>query len=225
MRQLVYSNGYHRNDIMKDFNAGQNPPPPYFYCSRNAAESDRSNPDAVFGSLLRQLSCLQPGNNLPHSLVQKYKAQGKGFDSRGLDIEDSQDIIIELTYVHLVTTIVVDALDECDLETRFSLLNAFERILDESAGLVKIFVSSRDDQDITQVLRKHPTVKIEISCHKNTSDIQRFVKCEIDTLVDQRRLLSHSRDKEQMQALLLNKICTGAEGMSVIPRYFGLCYH
>ena len=166
---------------------------------------------------------MQPGEAFLPSLIKKYEAQGKGFDSSGLDIHDSQEIIVELTDIYPITIIVVDALDECDPETRHLLLDAFERILQESTGLVKILVSSRDDQDISQVLRKYPS--LEISSEKNTSDIQTFVKLEIEKLVKKGRLLRYSRNREEMQALLFDKICRGAEGMSVISYDFDLCYH
>jgi hypothetical protein len=43
--------------------------------------------------------------------------------------------------------IVVDALDECDSDTRWELVEALESIT-ESASLVKVFVSSREEGDL-----------------------------------------------------------------------------
>lgn len=115
--------------------------------------------------------------------------------------------------VHGVIIIIVDALDECDPETRQSLLDAFEDILRESAGLVKIFVSSRDDQDIVCTLREYPNMNI--SSDKNTTDIEVFDEKETQRLVQKRRLLRNSRAKVEMQALIVDQISHGADGMLV----------
>ena len=147
-------------DLIARFEAGQSGLPVYFYCARSAAEPDRSDPHAVLASILRQLSCVQPEAPIPSSVIEKYRSQGEGFTSNGLDLDDSRDLIIRLTEDYSMTTIVVDALDECDPLTRQSLLDAFEHILKESAGLVKIFVSSRNDQDIVCTLRAYPNMSI-----------------------------------------------------------------
>lgn len=196
---------------MKRFEDGQSPLPVYFYCSRSAAEPERSNSNAVLASILRQLSCFQPGKSLLPPVIEKYRKQGEGFRSNGLQLEESRDLIIESIGNYGITTIVVDALDECDPETRQSLLDAFEDILQEAAGLVKIFVSSRDDQDIVCILREYPN--LDISSDKNTHDIQNFVRIETEKLVSKRRLLRNSRAREEMQALIIEQVSAGAEGM------------
>ena len=201
-------------DAMKRFEAGQSPLPVYFYCSRSAAEPERSNSDAVLASILRQLSCVQPGKSLLPPVIEKYRNQGEGFISNGLQLEESRELIVELIENYGITTIIVDALDECDPETRQSLLDAFEDILQEAAGLVKIFVSSRDDQDIVCILREYPN--LDISSDKNTHDIQTFVRIETERLVRKRRLLRNSRTREGMQALIIEQVSAGAEGMYVL---------
>ena len=203
---------------MRSSNAGKGPLPLYFYCSRNAAEPERSNPDAVFGSILRQLSCVPSGKNLSASLIEKYKAQGKGFKSQGLSINDSRKLIVELVGRYPETIIVVDALDECDPDRCQYLFDAFESVLQESAGLVKIFVSSRDDQDIVHILRDYPI--LNISSSKNAHDIESFVRIETKKLIRKGRLLRNNQNREQMQAFIIDRICQGADGMLVAFRSF-----
>lgn len=185
--------------------------PLYFYCARSAAEPERSEPAAVFASLLRQLSCLQPGAPIPAPVVAKFEQQGKGFKSKGPDLGDCLDLIIVLVKKYDITTIIVDALDECDFETRQSLLDAFEDILRESAGLVKIFLSSRDDFDIVCTLREYPN--LDISSDKNSADIHTFVRQETKTLVRKRQILRHSTARNEMQALIIDQVSSGADGM------------
>ncbi|KAL9066249.1 MAG: hypothetical protein Q9161_007706 [Pseudevernia consocians] len=198
-------------DMVKRFRASQSALPVYFYCARTAAEPERSNPNAVLASILRQLSCVQPDAPLLSPVIEKYKRHGEGFKSKGLDIEDSRDLIVRLVEDYDMSIVVVDALDECDPNMRQDLLDAFEHILKESAGLVKIFVSSRNDQDIVYTLRGYPN--LDIVSNMNTADIQAYVKVETQKLVKSGQLLRNSRAKEEMTALIVDRVSSGADGM------------
>ncbi len=103
-----------------------------------------------------------------------------------------------------MTTIIIDALDECDPEKRQSLLDVLESILQESSlGLVKIFLSSRDDQDIVCSLRDYPNV--DVVSDKNTTDIEAFVRTETNKLVRKRRLLRGSPAQGELKTLIITK--------------------
>jgi len=190
---------------------GQDPLPVYFYCTRNPAEPERSGPNAILASILRQLSCVEPEKALLTPVVEKYKRQGEGFDSRGPRLEESRDLVKALAEAYEVTTIIVDALDECDPETRQTLLDAFEEILRESAGLVKILISSRDDQEIAWQFRDSPNFNITSSL--NIRDIKNYVRTETEKLVKKGRLLRHSRARNEMQELVIDRVSQGADGM------------
>ena len=198
-------------DMKARFRAGQSSQPVYFYCTRSVAEPERSKPHAVLASILRQLSCVQPKAPILGPVVEKYRSQGEGFSSNGLDLDDSRDLIIRLIEDYSMTTIVVDALDECDPLMRQNLLDAFEHILRESLGLVKIFVSSRNDQDIVCTLRDYPNMNI--SSDRNTADIEAYVKTETMKLVSKGQLLRTSRAKYEMATLIIKQISDGADGM------------
>ena len=199
-------------DAMKRSSDGRGPPPVYFYCSRNAAESQRSDAAAIFSSIVRQLSCTEPGLPLLPPVVEIYEKKGRGFDSHGLRIEDSCEIIKKLIEYYPMTTIVIDALDECNAEEREMLLDAIEGLLqDSSLGLLKVFLSSRDDQDITCTLREYPNVDLVSS--RNSADIEAFVRDETNRLVRKQRLLRHSNAKEELVTLVVDKVSRGADGM------------
>lgn len=197
--------------MIERFEAGQSAPPVYFYCTRSTAEPERSRPNAVLSSVLRQLSCVEPDASILSPVIDKYKRQGEGFQSNGLDLDDSRDLIVRLVQDYSMTVIIVDALDECDPLLRQSLLDAFEYILKESVGLVKIFVSSRDDQDIVYTLREYPNM--DISSDKNTADIKAYVETETQKMVGKGQLLRNSRRKAEMTALIIDQVSSGADGM------------
>ena len=198
-------------DMIARFEAGQSALPVFFYCSRSAAEPERSNLHAVLASILRQLSCVQAGAPILGPVIEKYKRQGEGFKSNGLDLDDSLDLIIRLVEDHSMTIIIVDALDECDPSMRQSLLDAFEHILKESVSLVKIFVSSRNDQDIVWTLRDYPNM--DISSDKNTVDIKTYVERETSKLVKTGQLLRNSRAKQKITTSIIKRVSDGADGM------------
>ncbi|KAH8589487.1 hypothetical protein B0O99DRAFT_333678 [Bisporella sp. PMI_857] len=199
-------------DADKAFNAGQSPPPVFFYCSRNSAEPARSNPDAIVASIARQLSSLQPGLPLLPPMVAIYrKREAEGYASGSLRIDESRALIIQLVEHYPMTTIVIDALDECDPENRADLLETLEAVLRESSNLVKIFVSSRNDQDIVLHLQNYPN--LELSSDRNNNDIALFVRAETKDLIRKRKLLHLSINKSELQEAIVEQVTKGANGM------------
>ena len=199
-------------DAKRRFEAGQSPPPVFFYCSRNAAEPQRSDPAAILSSIVRQLSCTEPGLPLLSPIIEIYERKGQGFSSQGLQIEESRDLITKLIEYYPMTTIVIDALDECDPEKRELLLDTIESLLQHSSlGLLKVFLSSRDDQDISCTLREYPNLDLVSS--RNSADIEAFVREETDRLVRKQRLLRNSRAKESLKVLIIEEVARATDGM------------
>ncbi|KAF2085015.1 hypothetical protein K490DRAFT_47935, partial [Saccharata proteae CBS 121410] len=101
----------------------------YFYCKKNPAEPERSNPDEILRCLLKQLCASTSKEPI-----------------RGEILENDPAVII------------VDALDECDQVRRHELLEALDSIIQDSTNLTKVFVSSRDDGDIVRRLQRSNNV-------------------------------------------------------------------
>ncbi|KAL9613019.1 MAG: hypothetical protein Q9167_002409 [Letrouitia subvulpina] len=199
-------------DAMQAHNAGQSPPPAYFYCSRNSAELARSNPAAILASFVRQLSCVEPGGPLLDPVTKLYQQREvQGFASGSLRIDESITLLTQLVEHYQLTTIVIDALDECDPEKRFELIDALETLLQESSCLVKVFASSRDDQDIVYRLQAYPN--LEIDSNKNGEDIFSFVRAETRKLIQRRKILQYSSQKREMEDIITRKVSEGARGM------------
>ena len=199
-------------DSLRSYHAGHNPNPVFFYCVRNPAEPARSEARAILASLARQLSCIEPGKLLLQPTVDLYtKKEAEAFASGSLRIEESCALILHLVESYPLTTIVIDALDECSPEGRHRLLKALNKILLESSSLVKIYVSSRDDGDIVTRLQNYPN--LEITSDRNSDDIASFVKDQTEQLIDDGALLWLSDSQDEMKALIITKIIEGAMGM------------
>lgn len=146
----------------------------FFYCNRN--EADRREPLSVLRSYVRQLS--SPAGNSERiqgtvrDLYRDMRLKGSEF---GLELCKEQ--ILESVNLYDRTTLVLDALDECDRESRSHLMDMVERLLHESTKPVQIFISSRPDGDIRTRFENKPN--IEIQAELNQGDIQQFVQSEI----------------------------------------------
>ena len=93
------------------------------------------------------------------------------------------EIIRQLGHVFFV----VDALDECSLDERRKLCNFLLSITDTvstgtsgSQGTVKLFVTSRKEPDIEKAFRQQVIPKIEIEAAKVDTDIEIYVKAQIE---------------------------------------------
>lgn len=167
---------------------GENPHPIYFYCTPNPTEPERSQPEAILRSLVRQMACVQPTNVFLDPAREVYQSRRRNdFAAGPLTLAESTSLIIELCSHRYLTTIVIDALDECDPESRFELLDALSTILEDSKELMKIFVSSREGRDI--ICHLEGRVNLQVEARNNEADIVQFVEVEVDRLILTKRLL------------------------------------
>ncbi|CAH0018272.1 unnamed protein product [Clonostachys rhizophaga] len=145
----------------------------YFYCKRD--EKERSQPVIILRSLVRQLSSTFQRSGEIHqevkTLAQNIEAQALTF-SVGL----CQNILSKLVLSYSNTTIILDALDECNMGERSHLMTCLSQLIDQHSTL-KIFISSRKDADIIRHFESQPI--IEIHATDNQHDIESFVKAEL----------------------------------------------
>ncbi|CAG8979473.1 hypothetical protein HYALB_00012073 [Hymenoscyphus albidus] len=163
----------------------------FFYCTRNASEPERADPDEIMRSILKQLCCTKVVTPVREPLVSKYKELKEESDDDGVEeppkptCDECVDLIISLLE-SIPATIILDALDECDPDRRHELLLACDKIIQRSVNVVRIFVSSRDDGDIVCRLEKSPNVYIKTE--DNHKDIKRFVLSEVGQSIAEKRL-------------------------------------
>ena len=143
-------------DVMRNESTPNTSPVAFFYCARSTAEPERGKPVEVLGAIIKQLCSSDPDESIRNSVATEYAARIRKADYdysriRKLSVEDCTRLILELTK-DSPATIIVDALDECDEETRYELLEALDKIIADSLEVVKVVVSSRDDVDIVSVL-------------------------------------------------------------------------
>jgi len=103
-----------------------------------------------------------------------YQAQTNAAE---LTITGCQDKLIDLVNIYKQTTLVLDALDECEKGQRNRLIKVLNNVLKNALKPVKIFVSSRPDGDIKEMFENEKNVYIQAA--DNQDDISKFIKEEI----------------------------------------------
>ncbi|KAI1348196.1 hypothetical protein F5Y01DRAFT_307013 [Xylaria sp. FL0043] len=146
----------------------------FFYCDRN--DEERRNPLSVLKSYVRQLSttiespkCVRP------QLLGLYEKLRQ--DASELGFDDCTDQLLESVNLYRKTTLVLDALDECEPDSRKKIIKTIEVLLSKSQRPLKIFISSRPDRDIRSKFLDRPN--IEIQATHNDGDIRKYVSEEI----------------------------------------------
>ena len=196
-------------ELLDDYAKGHNPNPVYFYCARSSAEPKRADPESILLNIVKQMSCLEPGGPILGPVRERYE-QRKA--SGSLSLEECTETIINLTKDHPLTTIVLDALDECDEANRSDLLEALTAILQRSVNLIKIFVSSRNDHDIVCQLTDYPN--LEIQANMNNEDIVKFVHSEVQHAMRVKKA-TFGTISTTLKQRVIEVLCGGAQGMSV----------
>lgn len=187
----------------------------YFYCKHDAAGP--SDPDVIMRTIVKQLSYLRDGP-LQDPVLKIYEAREKdGFSSGLLRFEESLDLINSLVNIYPQTTIIIDALDECDADKRARFLRALTKIMDSSIKPVKIFVSSRDDGDIVLRLENSPNLYIEAS--DNIGDIECFVHSEVTSCIKEKTLL-RGQVTDDLRESMIHSLIDGSHGMYALHSSF-----
>lgn len=152
----------------------------FFYC--NKQDKARSEPKEILRNIIRQLA---PGpwkklatSNTVHKTVSELfgKSKVQGISSTFAEWEECLSALID-TYSR--TTIVLDGLDECAGLQRQDFINLLVKHtnMDSNVRSVKIFLSTRPEEDIVQHLDEYPVIRMQEA--QSAGDIATFVRAKI----------------------------------------------
>ena len=167
----------------------------YFYCDRN--QLNRQDPTQIMNSFVRQLSGAEHLKAIQPPIVRKYNLEhDKAFSSKGLSIEESLELLLQLIEIYPQTTLVVDALDESDVELRADFMKMLDVLVSgQSSNLVKIFISSRPDSNIKHRFSDGPNMNIKAT--DNGEDIAMFVDDKITERAEPRTKTANCQDRSE----------------------------
>ncbi|QKX62010.1 uncharacterized protein TRUGW13939_09166 [Talaromyces rugulosus] len=147
----------------------------FFYCNRN--ESERRDPLYALQSYVRQLSTTARNSGDIRSELRALRHEVRSKGGSDLSFNTCKEQLLESVNLYPKTTLVLDALDECEPDSRSRLIDTIEFLLSESKRPLKIFISSRPDGDIRARFLSRPN--IEIQATDNQNDIEKFVNAEM----------------------------------------------
>ncbi|CAG9983963.1 unnamed protein product [Clonostachys byssicola] len=169
----------------------------YFYCDRN--DIDRRQPNSILSSLVCQLASPIGRGGEVHQYIQELDKKLRS-ERLEMDLQLCQFALAELASSYQSSSIVLDALDECDEETRNQLMCCMEEIVSRCPNL-KIFISSRTEYDIKKYFSSKPTITIQATDNQN--DIRSFIR---EKLTSDARWNSLDQElREETQSTLLAK--------------------
>lgn len=184
----------------------------YFYCSRASDDTKRGDPCNVLRSIAKQLA--QPGESVPLAdpVNRRYKEMVDSDQGRNLDIDETVGLIIELKDIDSAL-IIIDGLDECSSQDgrRGALFQGLKTIASSPGKAVKIFVSSRDEDDIVSAFSNYPHHYID--AQDNEADIRNYVEEQLKKAIQHRWKTSGRRISPRLETKIQKKLVDGAEGM------------
>ncbi|KAL8925652.1 MAG: hypothetical protein Q9208_003335 [Pyrenodesmia sp. 3 TL-2023] len=163
----------------------------YVYCSKNASELARRDPQEIMRSIVRQLGVASARKTIHCAIVTEYEqreaeAQTEGFDVARLTLQDCVKLILHITESD-PAIIVLDAVDEVRPNSRYELLDSLQHIVKDSVNVVKILATSRDDDQILSLLTN--ATKVRVEANLNRADMEIFVHDQVNLAIKHRRLL------------------------------------
>lgn len=182
----------------------------FFYC--NYREENRRDPASVLRALVKQLCLVGLSTELPQPILLTYKErEARGHQSGPLHSNESRDLIVALSAGYSQTTIVIDALDECNRDTRRGLFQILKHII-QSTTHVRIFLTGRNDGDIQKMLYDFPSHYLDAT--DNSGDIATYVTSEIARCSREGLLLDGQLDPI-LESEIIQALKSGADGMYV----------
>ncbi|KAG9500543.1 hypothetical protein J7337_009024 [Fusarium musae] len=144
----------------------------FFYCKRD--EENRRNPQDILRSILRQLSTpiKEVESGTIHIALQGLPSRLE-LNGTTFDVATCESLIGRLADDYPKTTIILDALDECDRNTREELMGILSNLTIRSSKL-RVFISSRHDEDILRHFKGRPVMTVEAT--DNEEDISSYVQ-------------------------------------------------
>jgi Cdc6-like AAA superfamily ATPase len=175
----------------------------FFYCNRN--ETNRRQPLSVLRAFIRQLSNTTAAPCAIRKELRDYYVETRRVASEPT-MGTCKDLLIKIIKSNSQTTLVLDALDECENADRVTLIDAMEYLLEHTApGILKIFISGRPEGELIWKLKSRTNIRID-ALH-NDNDISTFVNGEI---VKHKRWSKISPD---LQELVVKTLQERSQGM------------
>ena len=170
-----------------------------FFCDNK--DINTNNAVAILRSLLYQILCQQP--KLFCHIQDEYKKQGSQLLNSRNALQTLwrilQDMLLQSTLNRVY--FVVDALDECDPESRETLLRLMEvytgkdKTRSTAGSAIKWILTSRNNEvDINEAFINSPDISLENNSASVDHAVSRYIGRKVDILLEKKRYSEEQRD-------------------------------
>lgn len=170
-----------------------------FFCDNK--DINTNNAVAILRSLLYQILCQQP--KLFCHIQDEYKKQGSQLLNSRNALQTLwrilQDMLLQPTLNRVY--FVVDALDECDPESRETLLRLMEvytgkdKTRSTAGSATKWILTSRNNEvDINEAFINSPDISLENNSVSVDHAVSRYIGWKVDILLEKKRYSEEQRD-------------------------------
>ena len=181
----------------------------FFYCSRKKGE--KTTTLEVLRSLTAQLAVLDNGVSISSNVKKGYEKRR----TTPLKIQDCSAYLMGLINEYQRTTIIVDALDECeDADVLLLHLDHIHKRSSEMGKSVYIFFSSRYNLDVHENFPEYTKLELERCQDVAFNDMMTYVKTQVwdrETLLLGSRLLKGKRP--DLEDRLVQFLAKNSQGM------------
>lgn len=143
----------------------------FFYCSQNGGK--RTSPEDLFRSLVAQLAWSVDGSSIAESVKCEYENR----KNRELLLDECRELLAGLIALYQQTTIVVDALDECEYDR---LLHSLMKMVSKSTPKpIKFFFSSRTNVTLPKGFPTWEKLKLDSQKNLTGEDMKKYIQTEV----------------------------------------------
>jgi hypothetical protein len=155
---------------------------------------------AALASWLKQLCIQAPGSAIETQLVQLYeKNGGKKYSQENIGIDQLAELLGKFSSECQRCILVLDGFDELPASERRIFMDSVKKWTEDRLGFARILLASRPDHAITSTLESWPSITVNGST--NHGDIVRFINFELDSAIEDRRLLRGKVSQTTLQRI------------------------
>jgi hypothetical protein len=193
----------------------------YFYCG-DSTNGDGVDACDVLRSLIRQLAVIDHHSRQIHrQALSEYERKCKDANEEDSEVEklncsECVALLAELLRAN-PAVLVIDGVDEIYAEppprtTKYELLRSLAKLRDVAASVVKIFLTSREDGQISRWAGDHSVQGMHVRDATVRVDMEHFVKHCIDRSISEHKILD-GQLSASLQARITSYLLERADGM------------
>jgi hypothetical protein len=182
----------------------------FFYCLRDAAGKQRSDPEFIMRSILEQVSWDPELSRIKEPVLEIYNHYLKAYGHHDpprvpLDYDETVKVLLDIFNQNPTNYIIIDGLDQCEPRTRYEFISTLHYIVEKSSSVIKLFVSTRPETDIINRFGSNLQISVQT---ENSTDISDYIKVKVSKT---------AHLTPQTQRLIVDTLIQKAKGMSVLP--------